>query len=86
MEKNKDMEASLASLASSGYLPPAYWNHAVVKRSPGWVCPLSLYADTVRYSHTDSILGLWVVNLVTSLRHLVCVLRKRQACACGCRG
>ena len=67
-------------------LPPAYYSHPVVLASTGPVCPLAIFIDAVPYSHTDSIVGWWVVNLVTNKRHLFCTLRKKACCKCGCRG
>eukprot|EP00959_Pyramimonas_sp_CCMP1952_P460142 9479385-Pyramimonas_sp.AAC.1 len=53
--------------------------------------PLAIYTDGVRYtsalnSNTDSLLGVWVVNMVSQKRHLVCSLRENQFCSCGCKG
>ncbi len=52
---------------------------------------LALYTDGVRYtsplnSNTDSTTGIWLVNVLTKKRHLVCDLRGTRMCACGCRG
>ena len=46
-------------------LPPCYYNHPVV-RSAGesWVIPLAVYLDFVPYAINDSVLGIWVVNLM----------------------
>ena len=48
--------------------------------------PIAIYMDGVPYSLTDSVVGFWVVNLVTEARHLFMVVRKRFTCKCGCRG
>ena len=66
--------------------PPAYWSNPVVKASPTPVVPLALFLDGVPYSLTDSVVGVWVVNLLTSKRHLLGVVRKAITCKCGCRG
>ena len=65
----------------------AYRRHPVVQAAgpAGGVVPLALYIDGVPYSKADTFLGIWVYNLVTYKRHLVCVLRKSRLCACGCR-
>ena len=42
--------------------------------------------DGVRYSITDSVLGIWVMNWVTGRRHLWGLVRKRLVCRCGCKG
>ena len=42
--------------------------------------------DEVPYSLTDSVVGIWVINMVTRRRHLIGVVRKRSTCKSGCRG
>ena len=70
-------------------LPPSYHSHPVVlsARAAGKLAlPLALFLDGVPYSHTDGVLGVWLLNIVSGKRHLVVVLRKRIICKCGCRG
>ena len=67
-------------------LPEVYFAHPVVQRSSEAVLPYALYMDAVPYSRVDSVLGFWVVNLLTQSRHLVAMMRKRWMCKCGCRG
>lgn len=68
-------------------LPSCYWDHPIVKSSVGRpVLPCAIYLDAVPYSHTDSVIGFWIENLVSSRRHLFCTLRKKCACVCGCHG
>lgn len=64
-----------------------YRKHPAVLAAPAGegVLPLALYLDGVPYSKTDSFLGIWVYNLLSWKRHLVCVLRKSTMCHCGCR-
>ena len=47
---------------------------------------MALYVDGAPHSQTDSVVGFWVINLVTQRRHLTAVLRKRNGCTCGCKG
>ena len=64
----------------------AYKKHPVVMASaPRTVVPLALYIDGVPFTKHDSFLAFWVYNLITMERHLVAVIRKSCACACGCR-
>ena len=57
-----------------------------IQERPGeGVIPLSLYMDGVPYSHTDSVIGVWICNMLTGVRHLSLVIRKRLVCKCGCR-
>ena len=50
------------------------------------VAAVGIYMDALPYSQVDSVLGVWAINLVTGARHVMMLLRKRMACACGCRG
>ena len=68
---------------------PAYRAHPVVRahaEDGALVVPLALYLDGVAFLKRDNVLGFWLTNLVTSKRHLFCVVRKRDRCRCGCRG
>ena len=53
--------------------------------------PLGLYVDGVRYTsqigaRTDSLIGFWLLNLLSGKRHLLCFVRTSDMCKCGCRG
>ena len=48
--------------------------------------PLGVYVDGVPFLKRDSAIGFWFINLATGRRFLALALRKRQLCACGCRG
>ena len=70
-----------------GTLPPAYTEHPVVQASQDDpVVPLALYMDGVQYSQVDSVVGIWLINLLTSVRYMIGLVRKRVLCRCGCRG
>lgn len=69
-----------------GSLPPTYFSNPIVQQNEGPVVPLALYADSVPYSLTDSVIGVWLINLLTQRRHIVAVVRKRLLCKCGCKG
>ena len=74
---------------------PIYKSHPLVQkalaareRAP---LPVAIYLDSVRYTsmiagRSDSILGLWLVNLLSSKRHVLGVLRHQDFCRCGCHG
>jgi hypothetical protein len=68
--------------------PASFAQHPVVRAARGQpVLPLALYLDGAQYSKAGaSVLVFVVVNLLSGLRHLVCVLDKRRVCKCGCRG
>ena len=78
---------ALAERLAARDLPLAYYDHPVVREAtPEPVAPLALYIDAVPYSQTDSVLGFWLVSLMSAKRYVFAVLRKRHACQCGCRG
>ena len=68
-------------------MPPAYTEHVVVQKSrPNIAIPLALYIDGVQYATRNSLIGVWLVNLVTQRRHLMVNIRKDSLCRCGCKG
>ena len=80
--RNKLMEKKVA-----GELPPCYYAHPVVQENlDDPVYPVAVYVDALPYSITDSVIGFWILCLLTGRRFLVGLLRKRNACKCGCRG
>ena len=53
--------------------------------------PLAMYLDGVAFTSAlagrmDSLLGIWIINLLTEDRHLFCVIRLLDMCRCGCKG
>ena len=69
-------------------LPPSYFDHPVVTSAqPGMpVYPVAIYIDGTDFNRVDSCTGIWMINLLTDERKLMCAVRKSEACACGCRG
>ena len=69
-------------------LPDAYWETSLVQRFLAFmpVIPLALFVDGVPYSINDSVVGFWLINLVTMERTLLVAVRKKLCCRCGCRG
>ena len=53
----------LEEARENGTLPRAYWDHPVVKASSTPVWPMAVFMDGVAYSHTDSLLGVWAINI-----------------------
>ena len=47
--------------------------------------PLSMYLDGVPFTKNDSFLGIWISNLITGSRHILCLFRKSDLCRCGCK-
>ena len=59
-------------------LPPCYHNHPVVESAPENVdvYPIAMYIDGLPYSQTDSVVGVWIINIITQKRTLCVTLRK----------
>ena len=97
-EANSDLAQTLE--CSSDATPDvmktaAYKSHPKVKASidndDPLPLPLAIYLDAVAFSsalagRSDSILGLWVINLISDKRHMFCVVRLLDMCRCGCKG
>jgi hypothetical protein len=47
---------------------------------------MRIFLDGVPYSISDSVIGIWLVNLLTGRRYLSVAIRKKLLCDCGCRG
>ena len=66
-----------------------FGDHPRVRDNPHMsYVPIAVYQDGVsfRWNNADGCLGFWIINLVTSRRHLALVTRRSSKCACGCRG
>eukprot|EP00969_Alexandrium_andersonii_P336303 14865322-Alexandrium_andersonii.AAC.1 len=67
-------------------LPRAYHENPVVTEATAAgeaVVPLQLYMDGVPYSGVDSVVGLWLVNMISGSRRVIGLVRKRIVCRCG---
>ena len=84
--KNNRAAAKMQELIDDDDVPDGYLNHPVVVEHGGPVVPCAIFADGVPYSNSDSCIAFWLVNLLTARRYLFFILRKSQACRCGCRG
>ena len=80
------MPFKLEEARENGTLHRAYWDHPVVKASSTPVLPVAVFMDGVAHSHTDSVLGVWAINMIGQKCHKVALIRKRQMCKCGCQG
>ena len=64
--------------------------HPVYQKVPPdqhWrVRPLGLYFDGTPFTRRESFVGVFVNDLLSGEKILICVLRKQQLCQCGCRG
>ena len=59
----------------NGTLSRAYWDHPVVKASSTPVLPVAVFMDGVAYNHTDSVLGVCAINMISQKRHVVALIR-----------
>ena len=85
-EEDPTIMVRLQEAKAANQLPPSYTQHCIVESSPDEdVLPMSLYMDGLPYSHTDSVVGVWLINMISGMRHMVAVIRKRICCKCGCR-
>ena len=73
-------------MADSGQLPPAYHEHPIVQEADAAPCPIAMYSDAVPYTNTDSVVGIWLINLTSGARHVIALIRKSVVCRCGCKG
>ena len=75
---------TLATMCREQELLQAYFQHPLVRSSaPGTTRPLAIYVDGTPFSKLDSILGIFVVGIVTSSGHLVGTLQKTGICTCS---
>ena len=79
----------LDELVARRELPPSYFEHPVVKANAGGVrkiYPTAIYMDGVPYTEKDSVIGIWIINLVSQARVLCAAIRKSSVCKCSCKG
>jgi hypothetical protein len=87
LEKDPSISVRLQAAIDEGLLPPSYSSHPVVLNNPGeLILPLIIYLDGVAYSLRDSVIGVWIYNMITGRREVIALLRKRVQCKCGCKG
>ena len=87
MDADVGYRTMLAEAIANKNLPPLYFEHPIVLAHPEeLVAPIAIYIDFVPYSQTDSVVGIWLVNILTERRYIYAVYRKRNLCKCGCKG
>lgn len=86
LEDDPSVLLRLREANEDGDLPRCYYEHPVVRNTSDDVLPVAIYIDGVAYSQSDTVLGFWLVNLITGARHVMALVRKRIVCKCGCRG
>lgn len=87
MDEETGFRTNLREQVQGGKMPPCYYDHPVVRSNPSeLVAPIAVYLDFVPHSLVDSVLGIWVVNLLNDRRYLFACFRKSMVCRCGCKG
>lgn len=76
-ERDPALPVKLQEMCDGGGLPPAYWEHPLLKASDTTILPTALYCDAVPYNNTDSAVGVCMINLVTGTRHIAGIIRKQ---------
>jgi len=74
---------TLLRAVDGGELPPVHSGRAA---DGSIASPVAVYADGVEFQKRDSLLGLWVCNVLSGIRYVCIVLRRTWFCRCGCRG
>ena len=72
---------------ANGDLPTTHYNYPLVCTSAQPPLPLAIYSDGLPHTLVDSVLGVWLINLVTGTRHIMAIkFGKKLTCSCGCKG
>ena len=88
LEQSLGPVTELREAIAAEELPPFYTQHPLVRDAPPNVDihPVALYMDGVSFQRQDGVLGIWLHMLLSTSRHLLCVVRKSELCTCGCKG
>ena len=85
--EDTSIPAKLRDAMARNQLPPSYAQHPVVAANePGTVLPVAVYMDGVQHRDSDSVVAVWLVNMISGRRHICALIRKSLTCKCGCRG
>ena len=88
LDSTPDLPVRLRSSVEGHEWTQSYTEHPLV-REFGTHCdvyPCALYIDGVAFQKRDGLIGFYIYNLITEVRHLCTVLRKSSLCKCGCGG
>ena len=88
MVGDEEFRTKLCSCIEKRELPPSYFESEVVRNSDKPVAPIAIFLDGVVYSAARrvTVLGIWIINTITQMRHLSIVYRLNRLCSCGCKG
>ena len=87
VREHTTFRTELRELVDDRSLPDCYYHNHTVETygAHDLVAPFGVFLDGVPYAHSDSILGIWGFNVVTSQRFLLAIIRGRRMCRCGCK-
>ena len=85
LTSDRSYSLKLEEALEDGGLPQSYLDNPVVTAEGDGrpVIPYALFFDGVPYTQTDSVVGFWLVSLLTGWRKLIMTVRKRLACGFG---
>ena len=89
LDKIEGWQEQLKQAIDEDKFPKAYNDHPVVKKNEGTgklVLPIAMFVDGVPFAREDSVIGIWIINMLTQRRHFIIALRKSLLCKCGCKG
>ena len=67
-------------------VPPMYFEHPVYAQKGAQACPVGYFSDAVPHTKRDSFFAFYWSNCLTGTRYLICSVRKKDLCQCGCKG
>ena len=88
LSQDAAFKTKLQSCVDKCELPASFLENPLVRDSDGPVVPIEIFLDGVVYSaaRKASVLGIWVINTLSQMRHLCVVFRLNSLCVCGCKG
>ena len=76
IDANPSMLERLHVVVASRDLQTTYYDHPLLRTSAEPPLPVALHIDGLPYTLVDSVLGVWLVNLVTGTQHIVGIIQK----------
>ena len=86
MAETPDLLARLEAQIAKDDLPLSYDDHPVRRAHEGLVLPLAIFLDGVQFNKRSGMLAIYLYNLVTGVRHMLCVVRKSEIARAGADG
>ena len=86
LANNPDLPRQLAEKIANADMPASYAQHIVRQAHAGPVLPIAIFIDGVQFNKRTGMLAFYCYNLVSDVRHMLCVVRRNELCHCGCKG